>query len=117
MGEFAGYALDDAIDAENDRWLYRQGVMSDADAFDLGIIDHRGGYRHVPMYPAASSKTCRHCGVSGLVWRQTDGGWRLHAGAELHACDGYARRIVTRRAETAGLRGEAIEPGPKDAPN
>ncbi len=42
MSEFAGYALDEVIEAENDRLAYRDGVMSDEEAFDLGIIDHFG---------------------------------------------------------------------------
>lgn len=90
MGEFAGYALNEAIDAENDRWLYRQGVMSDAQAFDLGVIDHMGRYKHVPMYAgvraAPAPKTCRHCGATGLQWKKTETGWRLHAGEVLHVC-------------------------------
>ena len=91
MGEFAGYALDEAMDAENDRWLYRLGVMSESDAYELGIVDHHGRYKHVPMFPRPTSKTCRHCGLSGLSWMQTDGGWRLGAGGATHACSQYAK--------------------------
>lgn len=90
-GEFASYALDEAIDAENDRWLYRQGVMSDMQAHDLGIIDHMGRYKHVPMFPSNKMKACRYCGKSGLSWKQTPKGWRLHSGEEPHECTEYGR--------------------------
>jgi hypothetical protein len=95
-GEFAGYALDEAIDAENDRWLYRQGVMSDAQAFELGIIDHMGRYNHVSMFPVgarakASVKTCRHCVAGGLSWISTGKGWRLALDGALHICAQYKR--------------------------
>lgn len=92
MGEFAGYALDEAMDAENDRWLYRQGVMSEAVAYDLGIVDHLGRYEHVPMFPRSTSKTCKHCGASGLRWKNTEHGWRLHLGEAVHSCEQHGKR-------------------------
>lgn len=92
MGEFAGYALDEAIDAENDRWLYRQGVMSDHDAYELGIVDHYGSYRHVPMFPRSTTKTCRHCGAAGLSWVAYGGGWRLGRGGLVHSCQQYSHK-------------------------
>lgn len=88
-GEFAGYALDEAIDAENDRWLYRQGVMRDSDAYDLGIIDHMGRYQHVPMSPRVTAKTCIHCGATGLSWMRTEKGWRLGSCGAVHTCSQY----------------------------
>lgn len=89
-GEFAGYAVDEAVDAENDRWLYRQGVMSDHVAYELGIIDHHGFYNH-----RSQSKTCRYCGKSGLSWKNTPDGWRLASGATVHVCVEYnPNRIV-----------------------
>lgn len=91
MGEFAGYALDEAMDAENDRWLYRQGMMSDFHAHDLGVIDDRGAYAHVPMFPSSQGKTCKHCGLRGLAWREADDGWRLHKGEEMHVCAEYKK--------------------------
>lgn len=91
MGEFAGYALDEAVDAENDRWLYRQGSMSEQRAYDLGIVDHMGRYEHVPMFKRATLKTCKHCGATGLVWGNTEHGWRLHHGGEVHICAEYKR--------------------------
>lgn len=92
-GEFAGYAIDEAIDAENDRWLYRQGAMSEAQAYELGIVDHMGRYDHVPMFGNVRSagKTCRHCGASGLSWISTDRGWRLGTNGALHICAQYSR--------------------------
>jgi hypothetical protein len=90
MSEFASYAVGEAMDAENDRWLYRQGIMSDADAFDLGVIDHCGQYCHVPMF-SALYKTCKHCGSHGLTWMQTKTGWRLGRGGAVHVCEQYKR--------------------------
>lgn len=92
MGEFAGYALDEAMDAENDRWLYRQGEMSEAEAYERGIVDHYGRYSHVPMLPRQTAKSCRHCGMGGLSWRQATGGWRLHCGAVMHVCNSYSQK-------------------------
>ena len=93
MGEFAGYALDETMDAEDDRFLYRQGLMSDSDAYDLGIIDELGYYNHPPMFfsqhRAPLSKTCRYCGESGLQWKSTEKGWRLSHGNNVHVCDKY----------------------------
>lgn len=91
MGEFAGYAIDEAIDAENDRWLYRQGVMNDDDAFDLGVIDNYGQYNHVPMSPPVG-KACKYCGLPGLSWMQTEAGWRLGNGNVVHSCEGYKNK-------------------------
>jgi len=93
-GEFAGYALDEAIDAENDRWLYRQGVMSDSQAYDLGIVDHMGRYQHVPLSPRSTRKTCIHCATSGLSWMLTDKGWRLGIGGVVHTCPQYAKKTT-----------------------
>lgn len=90
-GEFAGYAIDESIDAENDRWLYRQGVMSESTAHDLGIVDHMGRYQHAPTF-RSSSKTCRHCGKGGLSWARMEKGWRLCSGGIAHVCDQYNKK-------------------------
>ena len=94
MGDMADYALDETMDAEDDRFLYRIGGMSDADAYNLGIIDELGFYDHKPMFsstPKATSKTCKHCGKTGLQWKETVvGGWRLAAkNGKLHVCDAH----------------------------
>lgn len=88
MGEFAGYALDETVDAENDRWLYCRGWMRDEVAFDLGIIDHMGRYEHVPMFSTRRKLRCRHCGSTDVRWRQQGGKWVLfstQSGVE-HRC-------------------------------
>lgn len=87
MGDFADMALSETMDMEDERFLYRMGGMSDLKAYDAGIIDERGGYIAARIY--TPFKTCRHCGASGLKWKSTDGGWRLHAGADLHNCAAY----------------------------
>lgn len=88
MGEMADYTLDQVMDAEDDRFLYRTGGMSDAMAYDLGIIDELGGYSHPPMFlPRVTTKACKHCGMKGLIWKDTGNGWRLAAqNCELHTC-------------------------------
>lgn len=93
-GEFAGYALDEAMDAENDRWLYRQGVMRDSEAYERGIIDHMGRYQHVPMFPRGTTKTCIHCATSGLSWMRTEKGWRLGSGGAVHTCPQYVKPAI-----------------------
>ena len=90
MGEFAGYALDEAIDAENDRWLYRQGCMSEQEAFDLGIVDHLGRYEHVPMFPRhGTTLRCKKCGSTDVRWRQQGGKWVLFSlqPGVVHTCE------------------------------
>src|SRR3990172_3364969 len=93
MSEFAGYALDETMDAEDDRFLYRTGGMSDAMAYDLGIIDELGRYDHPPMFASHSKQSrqsCKHCGASELKLGQVpSGGWRLYAGEDVHVCDKY----------------------------
>ena len=102
-GEFAGYALDESIDEENDRWLYRQGVMRDPEAYERGIIDHVGRYKHAPMFPRGTLKTCIHCAKSGLSWIRTDKGWRLGEGGVVHACPQWATKD-SRAMDTPGRR-------------
>ena len=88
MGDMADYALDETMDAEDYRFLYRIGGMSDAMAYDLGIIDELGGYSHPPMFRTrVTTKICKHCGMKGLIWKDTENGWRLAAAnGELHTC-------------------------------
>lgn len=39
-----------------------------------------------PYPPASWYKTCKHCGLGGLQWRQTDGKWRLYEDSTMHSC-------------------------------
>ena len=32
------------------------------------------------------TKTCRYCGTTGLTWKNTNDGWRLFDGDEIHVC-------------------------------
>lgn len=93
MGEFAGYALGECLDAEEDRDAYRDGRMSSQDAYDLGIIDHEGFMPIRPMslrrQQAIAAKTCRACGAGGLKWGDHGGKWRLFCGSQLHTCTQY----------------------------
>lgn len=91
MGDFADMALSETMDMEDLRFEYRMGGMSDFDAYDHGIIDERGFYQHRPMFGSAGpvSKTCRHCGTTGLGWKSTPSGWRLASGGVVHRCADY----------------------------
>ena len=42
MGEMADFFLEQVEEDEEDRYLYRSGVMAIQDAYDLGIIDELG---------------------------------------------------------------------------
>ena len=91
MGDMADYALDQVMDSEDDCFLYRAGEMSDTTAYDLGIIDEMGYCNHPPMFHSKSrtvTKTCKHCGKTGLHWKDTGSGWRLvSVHGELHMCE------------------------------
>ena len=91
MGDMAEYALDQTLDAEDDRFQYRTGRMSEVEAYDLGIIDERGTYHHPPMFRSLPvAQTCRYCGAGGLHWKDTGAGYRLaNAAGEVHACPQY----------------------------
>lgn len=100
MGEFADYALRETEAAEWDRYLWRSGAMGDLEAYDLGIIDELG-FENRPSggsFPVGRSQRsayrtqhkCTYCGAVGLVWKQTDAGWRLHnASGDAHTCQAY----------------------------
>lgn len=84
MGEYADMAI------EGD-WALAEGAYSTDDP-DMWDGDPFGGLEARAMR-RAKSKTCRRCGLGGLVWGQVevddgmDLAWRLHtrAGA-LHSC-------------------------------
>lgn len=88
MGDMADYALEQVMDAEEDRFLWRIGRMSDFEAYELGIIDENGADLTHPMFRRRSStKTCRHCGASGLVWKSVGSKWRLATpDGVIHSC-------------------------------
>lgn len=88
MGDMADYALEQVMDAEDDRFSYRMGGMSDAMAYDLGIIDSRGAESYRPMFKRISvAKQCKHCGLGGLHWKQVGSGWRLASpDGKIHSC-------------------------------
>lgn len=100
MGEFAGYALDEVMDHEDDRLRYKLGQMSLDEAYDLGIIDEMG-YQNRPWSGTVSlikairkpTITCKYCGLAGFRWKQTDQGqWRLHEVDKLHECSSYVAK-------------------------
>ena len=93
MGDMADMALSETLDMEDLRFEYRMGGMSDQVAYQLGVIDERGGYHHVPMFSRTPrSMTCRYCGAPGLSWVSTPTGWRLGASGAVHSCGAYQRR-------------------------
>lgn len=86
MGDFADMALSETMDMEAERFEFRHSARQNYQlAYERGIIDEHGA-----EYLARSTgKTCRNCQRAGLRWGRTDGGWRLHEGAEVHKCAGY----------------------------
>jgi hypothetical protein len=91
MADMADFALDQVMDAEDDRMAYLLGDMSDGEAFERGIIDERGGSNHPPMFTSSPLKFCAHCGCPNLHWRETPHGWRLHdSNCKIHTCKEYA---------------------------
>ena len=99
MGDMADFALEQVMDAEYDRFEYRMGRMSDALAYDLGIIDEHGGYNHPPMFSTlrapVHNKTCRYCGKTGLHWKNTELGWRLaDRDNTIQCCEQYVTNKV-----------------------
>jgi len=93
MGDMAAVALDQTMDAEDDRFLYRTGGMSDATAYELGIVDELGGYDHPSMFLTVRSsipRVCKYCNATNLHWVNFPGGWRLAmANGTVHSCDEY----------------------------
>lgn len=91
MGDGADMALSETLDAEDERFLFRSGGMSDLEAFDRGHIDELGRYNDPPMFPKrARTYACKYCGARGLRWVETQLGWRLadESGAR-HVCAEY----------------------------
>ena len=91
MGEMADYALDQVMDAEDDRFLYRIGQMSDTEAYDLGIIDELGFYDHKPMFKNRTKQICcKFCNDTNVTWKQFSHGWKLvDPNNIIHTCTKY----------------------------
>ena len=107
MGEMADFFLEQVEEHEYARLRYRLGDMDDLEAYELGIIDERGaeytpGRRFNPSPGAIRTPftlhaqrtiTCRHCGKTGLIWKQFPQGWRTtnpNTG-EMHDCPAFKR--------------------------
>ncbi len=86
--------LDGVADFEERRLDFRLGIMGYAEAYDQGIIDELG----YEIGTEARTKTCRHCGRSGLTWGLTPKGWRLHDKRGTHVC--LAFKPKTKRPAT-----------------
>jgi hypothetical protein len=80
----ADFALDQVMDAEDDRLEYLLGFITDEDAYELGIIDERG---YMPRGGYSPPKVCKHCGTQNLHWAHSQQGWRLaDAKGNIHTC-------------------------------
>lgn len=89
MGEFAGYALQETEEAEWDRFLFRRGEISHAQAYDAGIIDELG-YEY-SAYRPAKPLVCKHCGQK-CRWVKTAAGWRTgELTGEIHKCPRFRK--------------------------
>lgn len=87
MGEYADYEIDrmfDDMDRLDDENLYGE--------FDEPM-DGETRYRSRVAELNAKTKTCRFCGMNGLVWRNMGAtGWRLASpDGKVHVCDRHPR--------------------------
>ncbi len=97
MGDMAYMALEETMEAETDRFLYRIGQMSYGEAYERGVIDESGCEPLPPWFQKrleearkyrAEGKTCRYCNRKGLLWKNTDNGWRLaEPSGAIHSCN------------------------------
>lgn len=87
MGEMADWALEQVEHYEDLRLSYRLGQIDQLEAFEHGIIDELG----YEIGPGSTTKTCRYCHTSGLIWKQqVDGRWRLATiDGTVHICTAY----------------------------
>lgn len=89
MGDMADYALEQIETMELLRLRYRIGELSDAEAYDEGIIDELGFEHHSTA--SVSKVTCRHCGKR-LHWKLHAVGWRTtEADESIHRCPAFNR--------------------------
>ena len=82
MGDMADFALDQVEYYEDRRHAYRIGEISDAEAYEEGILDELG----YEIGSGQRSITCYCCQQSGLHWEKLKGKWRLFDGNSLHNC-------------------------------
>jgi hypothetical protein len=82
MGEMADYVLEMASMEDELLLAYHFGKISDAEAYEAGLIDELG---YEVTY--ARSKTCRCCGNGNLHWEMVINKWLLHEeNGHLHNC-------------------------------
>lgn len=48
-------------------------------------------------------KTCNRCGATGLHWVETDQGWRLYDGDEIHRCNRSEVKVNMKPLTQAGF--------------
>lgn len=80
MGDMADMAIQDGMTYDELYMDYTSGRMSLQDAMDCGIVDHHG------CVATVTTKSCRCCGKSGLVWMNSKGKWLLGDGSKVHEC-------------------------------
>lgn len=73
------YLIDPIMDEEELFFLYHRGELSDADAFELGLINGLGR-------ESTSYKVCRYCNTHNLFWSTYMGKWRLFDSKGIHRC-------------------------------
>lgn len=83
MGDMADLELEQVEHYEERRLAYHLGQISDADAFDEGVIDELG-YEYIPS--RQNSQTCYCCKQTGLHWKPYHGKWRLFDNDGIHKC-------------------------------
>lgn len=79
MSDIADYELDALGEPFRDMY----GNEYDGfDNVDCPYGEDGPAFRVAPLH----SKTCKHCGTSGLFWGTVDGRWLLHDSEGVHAC-------------------------------
>lgn len=82
MGDGADMALEAMEDFEDLRLSHKMGQMTDAEAYEHGIINELGGI----IGTEGKIIKCRCCGEVGLHWEKIEDKWRLFNNEGLHDC-------------------------------
>lgn len=83
MGDIADMVLEDSETFEEDRYNFRHGIISESEAYELGIVDELG-YE----IPSGRKKelVCKFCNKKNLNWKKQNDKWRMFEGDKLHVC-------------------------------
>ncbi len=90
MGEYADIAIEEMEMYEGLIGDFRNGNMSQNEAYELGIIDELGfELDSIPVIRVVYRRTCKYCGKKGLKWKKYNKTWRLFDENVTHRCKEY----------------------------